>query len=42
MAYYHECEICGVNLDPGERCDCQQKEKTAPDAVTSDSGQSKN
>lgn len=20
---YHECEICGASLDPGEKCDCQ-------------------
>lgn len=20
--YYHTCEVCGANLDPGERCDC--------------------
>lgn len=25
MAYYHECLDCGVLLDPGERCDCQEK-----------------
>jgi len=28
MSYYHECPECGLNLDPGEICDC--KEKTAP------------
>lgn len=22
-AYYHTCPICGANLDPGERCDCE-------------------
>lgn len=20
--YAHECEYCGANLDPGEKCDC--------------------
>lgn len=27
---YHECEYCGANLDPGERCDCRERlrEKT--------------
>ena len=20
--YYHTCPVCGANLDPGERCDC--------------------
>ena len=23
MAYYNVCPVCGSNLDPGERCDCQ-------------------
>ena len=23
MAYYNTCPHCGCNLDPGERCDCQ-------------------
>lgn len=26
MAYYRECPYCGVNLDPGERCDCRERE----------------
>ncbi len=21
--YYHTCPVCGANLDPGERCDCE-------------------
>ena len=25
--YYHTCEYCGSNLDPGERCDCQTAQK---------------
>ena len=24
--YYHTCEYCGSNLDPGEKCDCRQKD----------------
>jgi len=28
MSYYRECPYCGANLDPGERCDCQDKEQT--------------
>lgn len=24
--YYQECEFCGSNLDPGERCDCMKEE----------------
>ena len=27
MAYYRSCEYCGSNLDPGERCGCQDEEK---------------
>ena len=23
--YYHTCEYCGANLDPGESCDCQKQ-----------------
>ncbi len=22
--YYHTCPCCGANLDPGERCDCDE------------------
>ena len=22
--YYNTCELCGANLDPGERCDCTE------------------
>lgn len=22
---YRECEYCGANLDPGERCDCLER-----------------
>ena len=22
MSYYHTCEYCGANLDPGEQCTC--------------------
>lgn len=27
MAYYRICPKCGSNLDPGEICDCDQKEE---------------
>lgn len=28
MAYYNVCPYCKSNLDPGEKCDCQdEKEK---------------
>ncbi len=30
MPYYNKCPVCGVNLDPGERCRClDKKEETA-------------
>ena len=29
--YYHTCEKCGANLDPGERCDCEDQTKQEPD-----------
>ena len=49
MAYYRPCQICGAALDPGERCDCQDRQnpykrhtknaqKTAPDATNIESG----
>lgn len=25
MAYYSTCLMCGANLDPGEKCDCENK-----------------
>ena len=25
--YYHTCPICGANLDPGERCDCEKEKE---------------
>lgn len=27
MAYFNTCPTCGCNLDPGEKCDCEE-EKT--------------
>lgn len=29
MAYYNICPNCGARLDPGESCDCEDKEKAA-------------
>lgn len=25
MAYYKTCPECGAALDPGEKCDCEEK-----------------
>ena len=30
MAYYYTCPNCGANLDPNEKCDCEN-EKTGED-----------
>ena len=38
MPYYRTCPLCGSSLDPGERCDCQDKEEAAPDATNIQSG----
>lgn len=27
--YYYECPLCGLSLDPGERCDCREKHETS-------------
>lgn len=32
MPYYRPCPLCGSALDPGELCDCRDKE-TAPKAA---------
>ena len=24
MSLYKTCPVCGANLDPGERCDCEK------------------
>lgn len=34
MAYNKICEMCGAHLDPGERCDCEQKEKPGKAATS--------
>lgn len=28
--FYHTCPYCGANLDPGEKCDCQQSKAREP------------
>lgn len=30
MSCYCTCPLCGANLDPGERCDCQRGEHIRP------------
>lgn len=40
MPYYHECPDCGLNLDPGEICECR-KEKAAENAATSTTAEAK-
>lgn len=27
MRYFRPCPYCGANLDPGERCECQDKKE---------------
>ena len=39
MTYYRTCPYCGAHLDPGERCDCREDEKTAADAGNIDNGE---
>lgn len=29
--FYKVCPHCGSNLDPNERCDCQQEKRNEPD-----------
>lgn len=36
--YYRTCPNCGANLDPGERCDCQDKKEAAPGATNTQDG----
>lgn len=40
MSYYRTCIYCGAALDPGEKCDCGQKE-TARSAATETDGMKK-
>lgn len=27
MSYFTTCQLCGANLDPGEKCDCKKEER---------------
>lgn len=33
MTYYNTCKICGANLDPGEKCDCNKNINVIGDEV---------
>lgn len=33
---YHECSACGAHLDPGERCDCERKDRWSVEAQMKD------
>lgn len=33
--YYKECPLCGCNLDPEEKCDCQYKKKKREELIRS-------
>lgn len=39
--YAYICPDCGAYLDPGEVCDCQDKEKAAPDGANTGGGKDK-
>jgi len=41
MPYYQTCRLCGANLDPGERCDCEKEEPAGVAAPTSPAAQEK-
>lgn len=38
MSYYRTCPHCGAHLDPGEVCDCQEKEEAPASAANADGG----
>lgn len=33
--YYRICSNCGANLDPGERCDCEEERQKQTDRIMS-------
>lgn len=35
---YRTCPCCGANLDPGESCDCQEKENAALSGANTENG----
>ena len=38
---YWTCPNCGAALDPGEKCDCDVKERAAPGVATTEDGKEK-
>lgn len=40
--YFRTCPYCGAHLDPGETCDCQEKEKAAHSGANTEDGTDKN
>ena len=38
MSYFKACPHCGANLDPGEVCDCRDKERAAQGAANTQDG----
>ena len=38
MSYYRVCPLCGAALDPGELCDCKDKEEAAQGVSSTQSG----
>ena len=33
MAFYRTCPKCGGNLDPGEKCDCEERAEQERDEI---------
>jgi len=40
--YGRTCPLCGAFLDPGEKCDCQEKEETASSGANTEDGKQNN
>lgn len=37
MKQYYKCPLCSANLDPGEKCDCQENKNTVSTSTISKS-----
>lgn len=37
MPFYHECPDCGLNLDPGESCECAKEKAPSGTAIPAES-----